>query len=97
MNADELTPDEAAALDELVWELSAPHTLEAIAERLGRDRYYVMRVEARALKKLRRLLEEQGLEDWRGGLRDSHKHAVCPEDISGNCMARKRITDEGNR
>ncbi len=53
-----MTPNEEAALNDLVWELSAPHTLEAIAERLGKSRRTVRRIEARALAKLRSLMSE---------------------------------------
>ncbi len=61
---DGLTENERAALDELVFELSAPHTLESIADHLGMSRFAVARVEQRALRKLRALAGE----DWGGGL-----------------------------
>jgi DNA-directed RNA polymerase sigma subunit (sigma70/sigma32) len=48
-----LTPNEEAALAELEWELSAPHTLDEIAERLGKSRRTVQRIEQRALAKMR--------------------------------------------
>lgn len=61
-----MTPNEEAALAELVFELSAPHTLEEIAEHLGISLRHVSRIEARALAKLRGLLEAH--EDWGDGL-----------------------------
>lgn len=66
-----LAPNEALALAELEWELSAPHTLEAIAEHLGVTQRTVEKTQARALRKLRILLDEQNLGDWQeGGLRE---------------------------
>ncbi len=56
-----LTKKEQAALEELVWELSAPHTLEEIAERLGCSIENVWKIEKRALGKLRAMTSE----DWR--------------------------------
>ncbi len=56
-----MTPDEAAALEELEWELTAPHTQEEIAERLGISQQRVDKLEKRALRKLRDLIDE----DWK--------------------------------
>lgn len=53
MNED-LTDAERAALDELVFELSGPHTPATIAARLGLSSSYVRELERRALAKLRR-------------------------------------------
>lgn len=61
-----LTPNEAMALDELEWELAAPHTLEEIATHLGCSLRHVSRIEARALKKLR----DRAPDEWRAGLRE---------------------------
>lgn len=56
-----MTPDEAAALEEIVWELTAPHTQEEIADRLGISQQRVDRLEKRALSKLRALISD----DWK--------------------------------
>jgi DNA-directed RNA polymerase sigma subunit (sigma70/sigma32) len=56
-----MTPNEEAALEELIWELTAPHTQEEIAARLGMRRELVSDIEQRALRKLRKLLKQRGL------------------------------------
>ncbi len=56
-----LTANEEAALDDIVWELTGPHSTEAIAKRLGCSRKHVWEVEVRAMKKLRALIDP----DWR--------------------------------
>ncbi len=61
-----LTPNEAAALEEIVWELTAPHTLEEIAERLGTTHWTVLRIEQRALETMRSFVDD----DWQDGLRE---------------------------
>jgi hypothetical protein len=55
-----MTANEEAALEELVWEMTAPHTQEEIAARLGIASRTVRRIEVRALAKLRDLVGE----DW---------------------------------
>ncbi len=66
-----MTADEEAALEELEWELSAPHSLEAIAERLGFSHASVaMRIEERALAKMAAVLRAEGKVDWEGGLQE---------------------------
>lgn len=57
----ELAPNEQAALDELTFALGGPHTLEAIARRLGVSRGYVQEIERRALGKLRHAAKRKGL------------------------------------
>lgn len=57
-----LTSDEQAALEELEWELSGPHTQEEIASRLGVSQKTVCVTEQRALRKLRAMLDP----DWQG-------------------------------
>lgn len=56
-----LTPNEEAALAEIEWELLAPHTLEAIAARIGVSHQLVSQIEKRALRKLRKLFKKSGL------------------------------------
>jgi DNA-directed RNA polymerase sigma subunit (sigma70/sigma32) len=48
-----LTDQEQRALDELVWELSKPHTARAISQRLGMTYDRVARIEFVALRKLK--------------------------------------------
>lgn len=64
MAGDALTRDEAAALEEIVFELTAPHTLEEIAHRIGYTVRGVQFIEQRALAKLRSLIAEE----WAGSL-----------------------------
>lgn len=64
-----LEPNEQAALADLEFELSAPHTLAEIAAHLGYTQRAVEMIEARALKKLRRWLKSTP--EWAGGLRDA--------------------------
>jgi len=66
--ADKLTDSELGALAELEWELGAPYTLLEIAEYLGYTQRAVEIIEARALAKLRVLLEEG--DDWAEGFVD---------------------------
>jgi DNA-directed RNA polymerase sigma subunit (sigma70/sigma32) len=54
-------------LDELIWEMTKPHTQEEIAKRLGVSQKTVHKIEARALKKLRELTSE----DWKEDLTSS--------------------------
>lgn len=72
----DLTPNEAAALEELVWELSAPHTQEAIADRLGMSQQGIAVVEKRALVKLRRLMSGSA---WEDGLKEPPKNHTNAE------------------
>ncbi len=58
------TEEEELALEELVWEMTAPHTLEDIAEWLNVSRRTVKRIEDRAMAKLRGLVST----DWESGL-----------------------------
>lgn len=51
---DGLTANEAAALRELEFNLSAPHSAEEIAAHLGCSVRHVNRIETRALAKLRK-------------------------------------------
>lgn len=64
---EQLTPNERAALAELEFELSAPHTLEEIATHLGVSVRHVTRIESRALDKMRSLIESG---DWEEGLQE---------------------------
>lgn len=61
-----LTANEAAALEELEWELSAPHTQEEIAARLRLSRGRIAQIEAAALEKLRAFADP----DWLSGVRE---------------------------
>lgn len=68
-------------MDELIWELSAPHSLDAIAEHLGVSRRTVARVEQRALAKMKHCVSE----DWQSGLKDPNPlqtklHELGPTD-----------------
>lgn len=65
-----LTKNEKAALEELIWEMTKPHTQEEIAKRLGVSQKTVHKIESRALKKLRELTSE----DWQDGLRDAESN-----------------------
>ncbi len=65
-----MTPNEEAALAELEWELSSPHTLEEIAAHLGIRQRNVEKTEARALRKLRGLLEAKGIDRQGSFLRE---------------------------
>ncbi len=56
-----MTSDEEAALEDIVWEMTKPHTQEAIAARLGVSQQRVDKIEKRAMAKLRGLVGE----DWR--------------------------------
>jgi hypothetical protein len=75
-------PAEAAALADLVFALTAPHTLEEIADHLGLSRFAVARIERRALGKIRAGMSE-GWEDSALG-EPSKLHLgvdrVCPGD-----------------
>ena len=64
--SDVLTPNEEAALEELIWELSTPHTLQEIAARLGCRFQLVSQIEHRALRKMRESLKAKGTceTDW---------------------------------
>ncbi len=83
-----MTPAEEAALDELVWELTAPHSAEEIANRLGVDRTTVWRIEAGALEKMRKRLQDEG-KDWSGPLHEPR------DSLSGR--ARTHIRDKNSR
>ncbi len=61
-----MTPDEEAALEELIWEMTKPHTQDEIAERLGVSQPTIHRIEQGALEKLRALVSD----DWESGLRE---------------------------
>jgi DNA-directed RNA polymerase sigma subunit (sigma70/sigma32) len=56
-----MTNEEMAALDELVFALSGPHSTEAIAARLGLQQDSVRAIELRALEKMRRELARKRL------------------------------------
>jgi DNA-directed RNA polymerase sigma subunit (sigma70/sigma32) len=56
-----MTANEESALEELVWELTAPHTQEEISNRLGISQQRVDKLEKRALSKLRALVDD----DWK--------------------------------
>jgi hypothetical protein len=64
-----LSPAEEAALAELEFNLSAPHTLQAIAKQLGMPFQQVAAIEKRALKKLREIINP----DWQGPLTDDDR------------------------
>ncbi len=83
-----MTPAEEAALAELVWELSAPHSAEAIAEHIGCDRTTVWRIELAALNKMRERLQAEG-KDWSGPLKEPR------ESTAGR--ARTHIRDKNTR
>lgn len=93
MASDEtLTADEAAALEELLFELSAPHTQEEIAERLGLERYEVARIERRALAKMRELIAD----GWKGPLREPPSLGLrMGEPIASNGAATTPWSDGG--
>jgi len=73
MGDEPLTPNEAAALAELEWELSAPHTLEEIAEHLGISRFAAARIEKRALAKMRAAMPD----GWEGRVREPAPLSRC--------------------
>ena len=54
-----MTPDEEAALAELVFHMSGPHTVSAIAKQLGISHQLVSQIEKRALAKMRKLLRQR--------------------------------------
>lgn len=83
-----MTPNEEAALEELVWELTAPHSAEEIADRLGIDRSTVWRIESSALEKMRNRLQAEG-KDWSGPLQEPR------ESTAGR--ARTHIRDKNSR
>ncbi len=56
-----MTPDEEAALAELVWRMTSPHTQEDIAAHLGVSQEYVCQVEKRAMAKLQAMTHP----DWK--------------------------------
>ncbi len=62
-----MTENEEAALEEIMWELTSPHTQEEIAARLGVTSRTIRRIETRALAKLRELIEGKG---WEEGLKE---------------------------
>ena len=92
-----MTPDEEAALEELVealeWHYDAPHTLEAIAERLGMSHQLVHQIEVRALKKLKRLLVRKGITDCaREPMQlQSSGHPGAEVPVPGNGQTPKRL------
>lgn len=57
---------EKKALDELVFHMTAPHTLEEIAEFLGCPLITVWRIEQEALRKMRKDVHD----DWESGTQD---------------------------
>ena len=85
-----MTPDEEAALEELIWELTAPHTVEEIGKRLGCRHQLVSQIQKRALKKLRALLEENGITEP-----DADEPAVLHlgsgDEPLSNGMTRKKL------
>ncbi len=85
-----MTPNEEAALEELVWELTAPHTPQEIASRLGITDRSVLRIEERALAKLRRL----AVSDWEDGLKDPPtQHRRCDEPYASDGRSPNRIPE----
>lgn len=87
-----MKPNEKAAMEELMWELSAPHSLQAIADRLGMSEKLVHQIEKRALKKLRVMLGEE----WSGPLRSDDRVGYLEDPryvfrVSGNGRTRKNI------
>jgi hypothetical protein len=85
------TPDEIAALDELLFELTAPHTLQEIADRLGCSDVWAGKIETRALAKLRRAMTREGKEDWRGALLEPRG-----SEIADAGMTRTHIRDRSS-
>jgi DNA-binding XRE family transcriptional regulator len=61
-----LTKNEKAALREILFEMTKPHTQEEIADHLGVSRRTVNRIEEGAMAKLRTL----AVEDWKDGLEE---------------------------
>ena len=87
----DLTPNEAAALAELEWELSAPHTLAAIAQHLGCSLRHVSRIEARALEKMRALAPES----FQGGLSEPRATHRAIDGTPSDGMKRRFDEREG--
>jgi DNA-directed RNA polymerase specialized sigma subunit len=54
----DLTDNEKAALKEIIWEMTGPHSQAAIAKYLGVGQQYVSEVETRVLRKMKTLLEK---------------------------------------
>jgi DNA-directed RNA polymerase sigma subunit (sigma70/sigma32) len=57
-----VTRDEEAALAELEFHFTSPHTQEEIAEFLGYTQQRVSQIEARALAKLKALIKKRALQ-----------------------------------
>lgn len=79
LQAPSLTPNEQAALEELVWEMSKPHTLEDIATRLGVPLVTVFDIEKRALRKMRKRLIREGKSEWQGPLVEPDEDPIFPK------------------
>ncbi len=85
------TEQEHAALEELVWELTAPHTEEEIAGRLGIEARSVRRIQVRALKNLRHFARRGG---WESGLSDPRvNHRGIDEHYPNNGMTPRRTPE----
>lgn len=82
------TPEEVAALADLVFAMSAPHTQQEIADHLGIANQRVSEIEARALETLRQILEDEGKGDWRGALLEPRG-----SEIADAGMTRTHIRD----
>ncbi len=93
-----MTPNEDAALEELVWEMTAPHTPQEIAARLGITDRSVRRIEERALAKLAVMAAGGG---WEEGLREPpHGPSGCSvldSAVGADGRRRHRITDRNGR
>jgi hypothetical protein len=85
------TPEELAALDEILFELTAPHTQQEIADRLRIANQRVSEIEARALETLRQILEDEGKADWRGALLEPRG-----SEIADAGMTRTHIRDRSS-
>lgn len=82
-----MTPNEERALADLVFEFTKPHTQEEIAEYLGLSRSAVVRIEERALGKLRGLTRAS----WQGTTQEpTNLHRRCGDVFYGDGAAPKR-------
>lgn len=79
LQTSDLTAEEQAALRELEFELTKPHTLEEIADFLGMPLVTVFDIEKRALGKMRKRLVREGKESWQGPLSELDEESVFPK------------------